>query len=272
MVFFAFDFDETLTHNDTLSLIIKCTKEVDLNSLIWKRLSQKYCNLIHTFRDEYFKTHKTPTLEDYCESCRSIEMDSIENIIESKCYDEISKESLFEIGKEEVKLHNEAVNFLNNILKLNISAIIISANFSNDIIRGALSKLPQGNMINIYSNNLEFNDNNISNGNIITNYVVANDKLGLLNKLCDSNFDNEVVYIGDGMTDILCMLRASVGIVFSPGKSFIQNCKEFNIVLKPLSVWTEEDINQNEKNNTIYFVFNWIDIVSWWDKNKSFFI
>jgi len=117
MVFFAFDFDETLTQKDTLALIIKCTKEVELNNLIWKRLSQRYCNLASTGRDEFFKTHENPVLEDYCEFYRSIEMDSIEHIEESKCYDEITKESLFTIGKTEAKLHNEAIIFFRSNFK-----------------------------------------------------------------------------------------------------------------------------------------------------------
>ncbi|ORX78965.1 hypothetical protein BCR32DRAFT_269761 [Anaeromyces robustus] len=272
MVLFLLDFDETLTQNDTLSLIIKCTKEVELNSLIWKRLSQRYCNYATYCRDEYFKKHENPSLEAYCESYRSIEMDSIEHIIESKCYDEISKESLFNIGKTDAKLHGEVPFFLNQLIKENIIINIISANFSNDIIKGAISNIPEGESINIYSNDLEFNENNISNGNIITNYVVANDKLRLLNKLCDKNYDNEIIYIGDGLTDILCMLKATVGIVYSPRKSFIQDCKEFNITLKPLSIWTEKDLNTNEKNDTLFFVLNWNDIINWWDKNKSYFL
>jgi len=207
MVLFAFDFDETLTQNDTLSLIIKCTKEVELNNLIWKRLSQRYCNLANTNRDEYFKKQKNPSLENYCEFYRSIEMDSIEHIIESKCYDEISKDSLFNIGKTEAKLHSEAVELLKDILKEGVPTTIISANFSNDIIRGAMSNIPDGDMITIHSNDLEFNENNISNGNIITNYVVANDKLRLLNQLCDNNYYSESIYIGDGLTDILCMCK-----------------------------------------------------------------
>ncbi|OUM66572.1 hypothetical protein PIROE2DRAFT_59301 [Piromyces sp. E2] len=207
MVLFAFDFDETLTQEDTLSLIIKCTKEVELNNLIWKRLSQRYCNLANTCRDEYFKKQKNPSLENYCESYRNIEMDSIEHIMESKCYDEISKDSLFNIGKTEVKLHREAVELLNDILKASVPVTIISANFSNDIIKGAMSNIPDGDMISIYSNDLEFNDNNISNGNIISNYIVANDKLRLLNELCDNNYDDESIYIGDGLTDILCMRK-----------------------------------------------------------------
>eukprot|EP00833_Pecoramyces_ruminatium_P002485 jgi/Orpsp1_1/1176517/evm.model.c7180000057904.1 len=205
MVLFALDFDETLTQKDTLNLIIKCTKEIELNSLIWKRLSQRYCNYATFSRDEYFKKHKNPSIEDYCESFRANEMDSIENIIESKCYDDISRESLFNIGKAEAKLHNEVPEFLSQLIDENMPVNIISANFSSDIIKGALSNIINGDMINVYSNDLEFNENNISNGNIITNYVVANDKLRLLNKLCNNNYDSETIYIGDGLTDILCM-------------------------------------------------------------------
>lgn len=269
MVFFAFDFDETLTQKDTLALIIKCTNEVELNNLIWKRLSQRYCNLASTGRDEFFKTHENPILEDYCEFFRSIEMDSIEHIEESKCYDEISKVSLFNMGKTQAKLHGEAISFLSQILKNNLPVTIISANFSQDIIKGAISNIPYNDSINVYSNDLEFGDNNLTTGNIITNYVVANDKLKLLNSICNNN---KIIYVGDGLTDILCMLKADVGIVYSPGRSFIQDCKEFNVILKPLASWTEQDLNLSENNKTIYFVLNWNDIINWWDKNKEIFI
>ncbi|KAG4107514.1 hypothetical protein H8356DRAFT_974936 [Neocallimastix lanati (nom. inval.)] len=278
MVFFAFDFDETLTQNDTLDLIIKCTKEVDLNSLIWKRLSQRYCNLVTFSKAEYFKNHKNPSLEDYCEFCRVNEMDSIENIIESKCYDEITKDSLFNIGKTEVKFHNEVPEFLSKLIEEKIPVNIISANFSNDIIKGALSNIKNSEEINIYSNDLEFNENNISNGNIITNYIVASDKLKLFNNLSKDINNNETIYIGDGLTDILCMLNATVGIVFSPGKSFIQDCKEFNILLKPLSTWTEEDLKlededeNEERTKLLFFTLNWNDIISWWNNNKKVFL
>jgi len=68
------------------------------------------------------------------------------------------------------------------------------------------------------------------------------------------------------------LVKATVGIVYSPGKSFIQDCKEFNVILKPLSVWTENEVNSNANNNTIYFVLNWNDIITWWNKNKNFFL
>jgi len=160
--------------------------------------------------------------------------------------------------------------FLGQILKNKLPVTIISANFSQDIIKGAISNIPYNDSINVYSNDLEFGDNNLTTGNIITNYVVANDKLKLLNNLCDNN--NKIIYVGDGLTDILCMLKAAVGIVYSPGRSFIQDCKEFKVTLKPLASWTEQELNLSENNNTIYFVLNWNDIINWWDKNKELFI
>ncbi|KAI9297763.1 hypothetical protein K502DRAFT_279240, partial [Neoconidiobolus thromboides FSU 785] len=246
------DFDETITKVDTISLLANL-KESDVD---WNHFVKKYMtdyNLIKESALNKFKlkvkgeqnwNKKMDILNEYIEEFKVVEVNSINRINESKVLKGISLNKIkklssaipLQIGvKEQLNsLTNKNILFklfeINNINNINILSLNWSKQLILFTIKFMLHNDNNDTNINIYSNDILFNDNNLSSGNITGDLKTGVDKLNLWKKLIDkSKIKNPTtLYLGDSLNDLPCLLESTFGIIIgktSPSKQIIDICE-----------------------------------------------
>lgn len=139
----------------------------------------------------------------------------------------------------------------------------LSANWSADLIKGALATSlaaaggrPEA--LLVHSNDLAFDARGISTGDMRRAVVSAPDKLRVLEGLMAGTFAADpafqsrdvmqdaspgfgpgmkrpfTVYLGDGITDLLALLSADLGIVVGQSFSLRKICAAYGVKLQPL--------------------------------------
>lgn len=139
----------------------------------------------------------------------------------------------------------------------------LSANWSADLIKGALSSSiaaagGAAEALLVHSNNLAFDSRGVSTGTMRRAVVSAPDKLRVLEGLVAGTFASDrafqsrdalpfaysevgqgarrpfTIYLGDGITDLLALLAADLGIVVGHSFSLRKICAAYGVTLRPL--------------------------------------
>lgn len=125
-------------------------------------------------------------------------------------------------------------------LRQNLEFHILSVCWSRSFIEGTLSSNALE-FANIHCNELQFDDLHVSDGNIDRRIESAVDKEKVLEKIlsqaeqnANQNRDSLLIYVGDSVTDLLCLLRADVGIVIGESSSLERMAAAFGIKMLPL--------------------------------------
>ncbi|KAJ0520045.1 putative thiaminase-2/PQQC, heme oxygenase-like, multi-helical, HAD superfamily [Helianthus annuus] len=151
-----------------------------------------------------------------------------------------------------------------------IDAHILSYCWSGDLIRSAFnsgdSRFP-----NVHSNELLFSES-ISTGEILKKVQSPIEKLQTFNNICNNsnnNGPNISVYIGGSVEDLLCLLKADIGIVISPSANIKKLGGLFGFSFVPLfSGLVKKQIELIEDGSpcwkglsgTLYTVSSWAEI------------
>ncbi|KAG6553729.1 hypothetical protein Mapa_004644 [Marchantia paleacea] len=122
----------------------------------------------------------------------------------------------------------------------NLEFHILSVCWSRSLIEGTFSSNGLE-FANIHCNELRFNNLHVSDGNIDRRIESAVDKEKVLEKILsqakqkvNQNRDSLLIYVGDSVTDLLCLLRADVGIVIGESISLERMAAAFGIKMLPL--------------------------------------
>lgn len=116
-----------------------------------------------------------------------------------------------------------------------INAHILSYCWSGDLIRSAFRSDDSG-FPNVHSNELLF-DESISTGEILKRVQNPTEKLQTFNEICkisSNNGRNLSVYIGGSVEDLLCLLKADIGVVISPSANLTRLAGLFGFSFVPL--------------------------------------
>lgn len=116
-----------------------------------------------------------------------------------------------------------------------INAHILSYCWSGDLIRSAFRSDDSG-FPNVHSNELLF-DESISTGEILKWVQNPTEKLQTFNEICKisrNNGRNLSVYIGGSVEDLLCLLKADIGVVISPSANLTRLAGLFGFSFVPL--------------------------------------
>ncbi|KAI3678769.1 hypothetical protein L6452_38072 [Arctium lappa] len=116
-----------------------------------------------------------------------------------------------------------------------IDAHILSYCWSGDLIRSAFQSDDSG-FPNVHSNELLF-DESISTGEILKRVQNPTEKLQTFNEICkisSNNGRNLSVYIGGSVEDLLCLLKADIGVVISPSANLKRLAGLFGFSFVPL--------------------------------------
>ncbi|KAM0028272.1 putative thiaminase-2/PQQC, hem oxygenase-like, multi-helical, HAD superfamily [Helianthus debilis subsp. tardiflorus] len=151
-----------------------------------------------------------------------------------------------------------------------IDAHILSYCWSGDLIRSAFnsgdSRFP-----NVHSNELLFSES-ISTGEILKKVQSPIEKLQTFDNICNNsnnNGPNVSVYIGGSVEDLLCLLKADIGIVISPSANIKKLGGLFGFTFVPLfSGLVKKQIELIEDGSpcwkglsgTLYTVSSWAEI------------
>lgn len=121
---------------------------------------------------------------------------------------------------EHLVFQDDCLEFFREIEKskdVAIDAHILSYCWSGDLIRSAFRSGDSG-FPDVHSNELLFNES-ISTGEILKKVQSPIEKLQTFNEICKNSTNksrNLSVYIGGSVEDLLCLLKADIGIVISP--------------------------------------------------------
>lgn len=122
--------------------------------------------------------------------------------------------------------------------------------------------------LNIHANEFEYDENGHSTGKFSRNLETPFDKLKAFDKVIEKSGKDEknllTVYIGDSLGDLLCLLKADIGIVICGHGTLIRTAEYFGVTFVPLVlglVEKQKDLSPWKGNTGIlYTVSNWQEI------------
>ncbi|CAG8448542.1 6658_t:CDS:2 [Ambispora gerdemannii] len=259
------DFDETITQNDTLSVLIAiCPRMSDDCRKDCPPPWSYFVELYFKERAEHIKrwgeTNSERTLEDFyklLKSLENVEERSMKRVEDFKCLVGVRSEELREQGKK-IKKQPGAVDVIERYLVKNKpgSFYVISTNWSHDMLFGCLQEIDGIDEKIIISNDFVFEEN-CSTGKFKRKVLTALDKLEIFKQLTVPR-DKISVYVGDSETDLPCMLAADIGIIMGNNVSLAQSCKKYGIeIIEGLqSAYPKNSISKKR----LFRVKDWIEI------------
>ncbi|EPS71250.1 hypothetical protein M569_03504 [Genlisea aurea] len=126
-------------------------------------------------------------------------------------------------------------------------------------------------LINVHANEFVYNDS-LSTGDIIKKVESPIDKIEILGKImenCRNDQQTLTVYIGDSVSDLLCLLEADIGIVIGSSASLRKVANHFGISFVPLFEGVVKKQKQLDEENSgewkglsgvLYTVSSWAEI------------
>ncbi|WCJ43740.1 hem oxygenase-like multi-helical [Euphorbia peplus] len=193
-------------------------------------------------------------------------------VIESGVLKGVNLEDIKRAG-ERLILQDGCSIFFQKLVKnehLNADAHVLSYCWCADLIRSAFSSGGLD-VLNVHANEFAF-EKSISTGEIIKKMESPMDKVQAFENILE-NYSNDrknlTVYIGDSIGDLLCLLRADIGIVIGSSTSLRRVGSEFGVSFLPLfpglvkkqkEYSKESPSNWNGKSGILYTVNSWAEI------------
>ncbi|MBW2979679.1 hypothetical protein DRZ77_00750 [Candidatus Woesearchaeota archaeon] len=212
-----FDFDRTLTPQDTTTLLIRLIhesyppEEKTVFEQLWSIANTNYSTqigeaMLRFFERERTKQHsREETLSLLSDTLKEVELSSARSIAPYLKY--VTKSKLRKAGAKIFIPHREILKQLASKYFL----FIISLNWSRDIILGALKDIVQPERI--LCNDLHFNSDGVAIGGLELKIASPEDKLKEIKKIVENE---EYLFVGDGIHDIWCLVNAKYGCIINP--------------------------------------------------------
>jgi len=265
------DFDGTVTVKDTIANIAYASADnfrvSQSKGTSYNEFLQSWHHVVKQFSDEYIQLFERllnqpqpwltkpsqntyDALLKFLASFDKIELASVKRVVSGKFLAGIKREKLRNVGKN-IKKHADVEIILARMREAGIKINIVSANWSKELIIGAMDDL----FDNVVSNDLEFNEDGISTGQINLHILSPFDKLKYYQRLKSDAGNN--LYIGDSISDLLAILAADIGVLFGRGKSVMRVISHFSLPFKELSDDYRFSEAMFDMNRTILIVDSW---------------
>ncbi|KAG5967263.1 hypothetical protein E4U56_000935 [Claviceps arundinis] len=225
------DFDGTITQLDTTAELVLAAirrqrrHQPDLLAA-WTDAVQAYMQEYHAFKANYTPTRDQRTTfaqEDvYLASLRPIEEASLTRISHSGLFRDLEDTDLYEMGVEVISKGIVAIRsgwgaVLGEAIRRDISVTILSVNWSRSFIRGVLSCMkgePSVEGVKVIANDLSEEGVIIGpEGDSECRLMTSQDKLEALRR--EIPVGEKVVYVGDSVTDLGCLMEVSRGVALA---------------------------------------------------------
>ncbi|KAB5529509.1 hypothetical protein DKX38_019590 [Salix brachista] len=192
-------------------------------------------------------------------------------VIESGVLKGLNLEDVKRAG-ERLILQDGCTSFFQKIVNnenLNSNVHVLSYCWCDDLIRSAFTS--GGLDVNVHANELIF-DESISTGEIVKKVESPMDKAQAFNDILKSYSNdrkNLTVYIGDSVGDLLCLLKADIGIVVGSSASLRKVGSQFGVSFVPLfpglvrkqkESGGESSPNWKGLSGILYTVSSWAEI------------
>ncbi|KAH9094539.1 hypothetical protein LEN26_018282 [Aphanomyces euteiches] len=225
------DFDDTCSVRDTIADLAKLAcKATNRPSTEWDRLVSLFLhdlsNVTKTLEStSSHSTFQPHVLDAFLEAYTAADAESVKRVEQSQVLQGIPKSSLI----SKVGLKPGCAELLS---KWPGDVAIISSNWSQTFVTSALTdvaeKRAQHNLpFSVIANELELEDD-VTTGNILMQIQSPRDKMAHVLRAQKSG--RRVVFIGDGVNDLLALVAADVGLVLnSPGSSIFRLAKHVGL-------------------------------------------
>ncbi|KAJ2557505.1 hypothetical protein GGH95_005151, partial [Coemansia sp. RSA 1836] len=225
----ALDFDETLTTQCTLADVVAVARQKHRNGSCkdFQWCTNEYMKDLCAYEVQFQSVvgdQGTPTawshgmLNEYLEGLRPIEKASLERLGSRQVLAGASRKEFYAGGGGRgAKIRSGAAALINKVLSDSMwKVIVVSTNWSEDFIRGALEFAGvnvASTAFSVHCNSLVFaSDTGLSTGHIEPKVIAARDKVDLLARYRHEQGDAPMlVYAGDSLTDLPALCLADVG-------------------------------------------------------------
>ncbi|ONK73663.1 uncharacterized protein A4U43_C04F33970 [Asparagus officinalis] len=239
----------------------------------WDALSSKYTEEYEACIEgllpkEEVKEFDYEHLHKSLEQLANFEKRTNSRVVESGMLRGVNLHDIKRAG-EHLKLHDGCKDFFQKIVKkketLTVDLHILSYCWCADLIRSAFSSVGCLNELSIHSNEFNF-EGSISTGEIDIKMQSPVDKVEAVNNVLNQNSSNKYlsVYIGGSVGDLLCLLKADVGIVVGSSGSLRRVGKQFGVSFVPLFPGVVAKQREGSAwrglSGTLYTASNWSEI------------
>ena len=202
------DFDETITEHDTMAVLGSVCAD-------WNVYVDAYMDDLQ----RYDVSHPRNTLSEeyqYLENLKEVELRSVQRIEDAGVFKGITMGTIKSLA-EQVQIRDGFTDFAKDR-----EIEILSVNWSSQLIQACVD-------VKVTANSLIF-ENGVCTGHVTKSNGISTaiDKLDIL-----KGYKN-VVYIGDSMTDLPCLLHADIGIIIGTNKSLKERCEKYEIEVRPI--------------------------------------
>lgn len=275
------DWDGTITNSDTISLLAPTEQELLPNKKPFEYYQDAYLRNYEAFKKSFGEIDTPERLIEYIVEQGRAEYGPLRILADDGLFSGTTMEQRCQrIKNIEFRSGWKAMSewMTDAADKKLIEAHIVSVNWSSRFIfdgllyaRGYDVGLPYGALCklgwkSIQANELEWDEQTGKcTGQIVgpdnTDMMVScTDKMKRVELLASSCTDSLHVYIGDAMTDWLCLQWADVGILMSPSESFLQTLERIglNSLLCTPSEWLK--LAAAERKMSVLLVQTWSEV------------
>ncbi|KAL1915328.1 uncharacterized protein VTP21DRAFT_6786 [Calcarisporiella thermophila] len=232
------DFDRTITQEDTISILAQYAyksrgEEFSLTPPTTSLVSQHQNDLVPWWKIvkdyvEDLEKNVPPQSDDLdavLDFTHEVEHRSLSRIEAAKIFRSLTPSSLYNEAMS-LPLQPHVLDVLSHP-SLTSLTYIISVNWSRDWIQGATrGSVPKDRII---SNDLEM-QGNTTTGMVIRRCVTGADKRKEMRKIREKE-KKPIIYVGDSVTDLGCLVDADVGFVFGDSTSLLTQIRRLKIEL-----------------------------------------
>eukprot|EP00794_Sanderia_malayensis_P008805 gene8805-9746_t len=271
------DFDNTCNVRDTCELFYKTsqtyrnagTEEQHILDQKWKKVTGKYLQDYYSLISKSLEKYADKNLDKYNEHGLQLFLNDIAefNVDATRDVDE----SELIVGADHTGLEWAAKQVLLypgclDLLKSTVTHVrVVSVNWSTEFIGYSLDNVIPANQI--FANHL-LNKNGVSDGIVGKEMISSYDKLKVMQSLLKKDeFDGVHIFVGDSITDLLCLIHADLGIIIGDSASLLKTASSFGVKILPMSALLngnsnlviEENCNQTP---TLFKANSWHEIVN----------
>eukprot|EP00127_Corallochytrium_limacisporum_P005547 Clim_evm64s207 gene=Clim_evmTU64s207 len=269
--FVAFDFDGTLTTQNTVGNLVKLSFEtveekwperMDDHKEHWRYCSTYYetnANITFGTKLEQHRPHCLDSMRKFLGLFEKIEGTALSELSQRGVLAGISKPELRRASSNAKDLVRPGViELLRSLDNSGVDVHVISLNWSRDFIYHMLNELiPRE---KIHCNDLLFDEEGEeSSGALQVKMAHADDKEKLFHSLVETSRPLQKgkggasMFVGDSHTDLLPMITADVGILIGQNQQALKVCDRFGVQVKPVHDIGEDYENKENRNGPVIY-------------------
>lgn len=233
-----FDWDETITSSDTLSLIAP-PPGTQLHGPDFSHYTEAYLSDMSDFESAFGPRESWDKQLEFLERIDEVEVKSVARVEEGRLFEGMKKDDLLQRASQ-VQFRDGWDKFYSylsrEVREGKVGAEIISVGWSGDFIQHAISSRAAGleGITRVYANQVQMEPQGLGTGKLTKSFplTLPNEeqggrggirtgihKLNIMRSATESHGGFKV-YVGDSTTDLPCLVAADFGLIMKPKEEF----------------------------------------------------